>query len=954
MKTGNMTYFKNFRFRALGLALFAALALVNFAFADVAEECGSYDPKNHKLNNECPTGTRNDISAKCLMDLNKDNKTCLNTMPTDNVVRVPEDVCFRGEGWNRKRNHNAMDYAAVAGTPIYAAADGIIDHKADTNSCTSGGGRGVWMLHAKGGKTTNIRNLPKSEQYQTIYLHLSEVTVVVDSFVKKGTLIGKMGGSDCKDGKIIENAYGSHLHFEIRDGNGQVINPMCEGVQELCGSSEKMDTKTCRTNCKENPTACQAISYVNKPTGAAAVSSSSASAVEQSKRCDYNKYLSSFKSCIFCDVFTILFNTASSIAVKAYNVFAYAIQGVVIVGMAVWLALLILKYISAMEVKDPRKMTKEILNQAFVVLMVIIFLRMDSASFLAIFMEPIFNTGFKLARIASHGGACNYADFSILTTGGIPASMGFDIVCTVSAIQDRIIGAMSIGSTLMCMGLFERSWHFIPIFPHLGFLFSGILIWISAFLLLVIYPWLLINSVLQLSVAAALLPAAIGCYAFKITRKHVTKIFDTFMNAIFTFVFLSIIIYIITAQIEVILGDEMIKSLKDSSVNNDDLLQNFSWTGMKLLHLVFVLLLGWAVLGKTKEFADEFGGGLKITGIGESVGGLGASAAHGVTKLGMKAGGGALKWGGRKTGNAIIGAVASARVKHMSNKIKNNQNAVTNADGSVTVTSKNWKGQQVTRTLSQGASGQNQILKTREKRNGKTVQTATDKFARIKTVQDKNGNEIRSNVVMTSAMGKNLLNKDGSINTFAMNYLRKNSGHDADTMNRVILERLMKERLPNLKGASMNKSYKSIKIETKEDDQGRETFSVRMVNKNGTESVFKMTTNEGGDRIMTEFSQIDAAGRYGLTHSTDGIINKRSAYEMDKDGKIIEGSEENEYSFTDYYLSLGEGRPIDSYGTVADYIPAGSSMYGIDDREEMSEQHIKNLGRGVDMDEFRK
>lgn len=86
----------------------------------------------------------------------------------------------------------------------------------------------------------------------------------------------------------------------------------------------------------------------------------------------------------------------------------------------------------------------------------------------------------------------------------------------------------------------------LALFPHLGYLIVGLVLWIAAILLLIIYPFLLIDSVLQLTVATALLPAAIGAYAFKSTQKYVGKVWDTFLNCMFNFIFLSLIIFILT------------------------------------------------------------------------------------------------------------------------------------------------------------------------------------------------------------------------------------------------------------------------------------------------------------------------------------------------------------------------------------------------------------------------
>ena len=103
---------------------------------------------NGKYTTECPDGrtARNDIDVQCMRNQTDEDVACLNTMPVaGTVARIPEDVCYRGTGWSNKRNHNGIDYAAAAGTPVVAAADGI----AYVNACVNGGGRTVRIVHQK-------------------------------------------------------------------------------------------------------------------------------------------------------------------------------------------------------------------------------------------------------------------------------------------------------------------------------------------------------------------------------------------------------------------------------------------------------------------------------------------------------------------------------------------------------------------------------------------------------------------------------------------------------------------------------------------------------------------------------------------------------------------------------------------------------------------------------------
>lgn len=96
------------------------------------------------------------------------------------------------------RGHAGLDIAAPVGTPIYAAADGVVERAND------GGPYGLVIVvaHADG--------------YETRYAHLSGFEANVGEEVKAGDLIGRMGSTGYSTG--------SHLHFELREG-GSLVDP---------------------------------------------------------------------------------------------------------------------------------------------------------------------------------------------------------------------------------------------------------------------------------------------------------------------------------------------------------------------------------------------------------------------------------------------------------------------------------------------------------------------------------------------------------------------------------------------------------------------------------------------------------------------------------------------------------------------------------------------------------
>lgn len=92
--------------------------------------------------------------------------------------------------------HYGIDIANSTGTPIVAAADGVV-FKA---SALSSYGNVVMITHNISGKT-----------YTTVYAHLSGFATSSGKAVKKGQVIGYMGSTG--------RSTGSHLHFEMHTGS---------------------------------------------------------------------------------------------------------------------------------------------------------------------------------------------------------------------------------------------------------------------------------------------------------------------------------------------------------------------------------------------------------------------------------------------------------------------------------------------------------------------------------------------------------------------------------------------------------------------------------------------------------------------------------------------------------------------------------------------------------------
>ncbi len=86
--------------------------------------------------------------------------------------------------------HSGIDLAAPWGTDVYAARDGVVQYVGRNRTY----GNFVLLKHDDG--------------YQTLYGHLSSVSVRLNDYVPSGMIIGKVGSTGLSTGP--------HLHFEIR------------------------------------------------------------------------------------------------------------------------------------------------------------------------------------------------------------------------------------------------------------------------------------------------------------------------------------------------------------------------------------------------------------------------------------------------------------------------------------------------------------------------------------------------------------------------------------------------------------------------------------------------------------------------------------------------------------------------------------------------------------------
>ena len=716
------------------------------------------DSQGH-LAEKCPSGKRYDVDPNCVMNQNAQAGSCMDTMPVASINRVAETNCYRanGAGGNPKpRNHLGTDYASVEGTIITAAADGTVVWAKPMG----GAGRTIVIEHTKKcACSAGNANAGCDDKYITVYMHMKEYLVGGGS-VKKGDPIGRVGGSnyvtargelcDAGQGTSTCHPYGPHLHFEIHSGawnkgystlKSSIINPLCDDIQSFCGGCSYNVQEECtgKTNTDQWTTlsdAAQQEKKVNNPPPgiSSAVPGDGGDGIspEDKEKCDYQNFLLASDECIFCPLFKTLFNAASALALRTYNALKDSIANVVIVAFAIWIAWFVLKQISALEVKKPSKMIQELLVQTFRVLIVLLILKVSYAQVLRLTISPIFDTASNyIQSLMGKDSTCSPSasylqglkgfekELDDSASGAMPLSMGRDILCSMKAMQDGVWRLIAFGRECRCVGWHIKSFIF-HLIPHLSYVFTGDFLIAAGLILLLAFPWCLIDCILNMAVAIALLPAAIGAWAFKITSKYLNTIWNFFMNAVFQFVFMSIILYIIITVVEGFLKEVETYATDYEAII--DPIHGLAFWSVNGLKLVMVCLLGWVFLDNAKELAGNFAGAPNL-GIGRSTGTFFAQAGERLAlgskdKDGKRHGGalGIVKGGvemGKMAGQHFIGTPLKRKVGQLrSDWVKKNGTATTDENGNTVYEmnrslfgKRNILGQKVTRRVVQNADG---------------------------------------------------------------------------------------------------------------------------------------------------------------------------------------------------------------------------------------------------------
>lgn len=624
--------------------------------------------------------------------------------------------------------------------------------------------------------------------------------------------------------------------------------------------------------------------------------------------CKYNPK----DSCFLCPVFAVIFNTVSEVGDTAVKAFSNSVVRVVVVGFAIWLAIQILMFASSFETRDLKDLAQSIITQGFLIVLVVAILQTGVSNFFKSFVSPVYETGQKMAQtmfnacgtqgtvVDSNGvkkcasdnvSAVEYKKSPYIRTDikdGLPSSMGNSIIHTMTAMENYVKKFKAFGHGMFCES-WRLGWF---IFPNFVLLITGGAIWVFSMLIIIGVPFLIIDSVFQLGVATALMPVAVGCFAFKSTRQYSKKVWETVLNSMFSFLFITIVVLLLMSILQVAVEsgigninnvgsfEDMFDAEKAAEATYfDEIVKNFSWAHHSFLKLAFTFILAWAMMGMSKEFADEFASSISNTSIGSSIGTMAASSTKGMaTKILQpmaKAAGEKVAKGASSLAQGIVKAPGRTWKRVRNNFSKRKLQKLQQQGKKAEYV--DWRGRKhsleggiekvvTTRVGSNGELQSVEIMRSRDI----TVETIKTK----QMVDGKMQTVVKNKITANSNRLDRLISDDGKVNMELREKMLAGLSDDERkqveaAIHMKIAEKRFGSNLHDSKGA-MKRSPEIISY-----DKDKNEMVVKIITAKG-DVVLQRTRIRADGLIETEMLKADKKGNV-TTLSTDGVRNRMSS-----------------------------------------------------------------------------
>lgn len=629
-------------------------------------------------------------------------------------------------------------------------------------------------------------------------------------------------------------------------------------------------------------------------------------------------------SCLFCPLFKLLFNAGSMMAGNSYAGFKSGLVAVLMTFLAVSLALIVLKNIASFGAKDPSALVNEIVKKSALVCIIATIISMGYQHILSLTIAPIFDTALQFVNIsgtpvcggnivAGIKGFTGNPSVGFSGAGGIPLSVGESIICSAAEMERKIHMLFEFGDWAFCRGIKTDGIFIFGLIPNPIYLVDGIIMYVGGLLLLVGYPWVISDAILQLGIAMTLLPFAVCGFAFNGTKQYLSTLFKWILNSMFSLLFMGILITCVVGYIEHILNRAIEYSGSDIFTNP---ISGLAFYGTNLITIIFVLVIGWMYMPSIKDLANNYASG------------SGASASNRIETFARENAEKLTNKGAQKLGKtAVTGAKITARDTKM--LARSGFMAGVSKFGTKTtvggVTTSTIKIGGVTYTTETDSSGKKVMKETWTDLRGRRHEKISDGLAVIEN-QYEGTQLVKSKVKFKyDSLKDGLIDKKGNINVEAVQAIMNSN---LAKMNPEYAEMMMAEvaiTALEAKGIKVGKNFNSRNITFDPNDPTKISFVQEDYAGKKTTVAFKYDPATGRYAVGSDVTRVSSKTGE-VTQETffdNGMLSFTAKGTKDRFGLSKKGT--FQYSFSDraqeghkHYTDDDDSKQIiDSHGNIA-------------------------------------
>lgn len=398
--------------------------------------------------------------------------------------------------------------------------------------------------------------------------------------------------------------------------------------------------------------------------------------------------IAEIESCALCPLFEVILNADQSIATKSFSSLAAPFRSVVIVLLALFIAYHTLILVSSVTKQDAPKYINTLLVQVFKSALTILLLT-NSAFIYSYVINPIMGAGleFGLALLLKSGDfgegrsaldelrTLSAASTGKIGAGVIEQEVLANVLGAIKLFNKSAAKLPAIGSTLICVSVNEGTKFLI----NFEMFFQGLVLMAFGWAIVLISCFYLLDSAVRFGIFCALVPFLIAMWPYKVTTKYTKSGWDIFMNAVFNFVMIGLVISLTSELvIQASTGGKGGATALEDALNGNDigLLKGMmDISGLDFIVLLATCMFAFKLVGQIGHLASEVSGTDGGTSIGGKMGAQAAQAAKKVAKTAVKAGK-AVASGGASVAEEVVEKGMSEKMKDATKDMKDMKDAI--------------------------------------------------------------------------------------------------------------------------------------------------------------------------------------------------------------------------------------------------------------------------------------